>query len=45
MASGGERGEWSIHISMYKFKWLCSMLGLDFDDLLRILGLDACGAH
>jgi len=24
---------------MYEFKWLCSALGLDFDDLLLVLGL------
>jgi hypothetical protein len=45
MASGGGRGEWSAHVRMYEFKWLCSALGLDFDDLLLVLGLDACGTH
>jgi len=45
MAGGGGHGEWSTHIWMYEFKWRCSALGLDFDDLLLVLGLDACGAH
>jgi len=45
MGGGGGRGEWSTHILMYELKWLCSALGLDFDDLLFVLGLDACGAH
>jgi len=45
MASGGGRGEWSTPIQVYKFKWLCSTLSLDFDDLLLVLGLNACGAH
>jgi len=45
MASGGGRGEWSAHVRMYEFKWLCSALGLDFDDSLIVLGLVACGGH
>ena len=45
MAGGGGRGAWSSHIRMYEFKWLCSALGLDFDDCLLLLGLDACGTH
>ena len=35
----------SAHVRMYEFKWLCSPLALDFDDLLLVPGLDACGAH
>jgi len=45
MARGGGCGEWSTHIHMYEFKWLCSALNLDFNDLLLALGLNACGAH
>jgi len=45
MASGRGRGEWSTYVRMYEFNWLCSALGLDFDDLLLVLGLDGCGAH
>ena len=45
MASGRGRGEWSAHVRMYEFKWLCSAPGYDFDDLLLVLGLDAYGAH
>jgi hypothetical protein len=30
---------------MYKFKWLRNVLGLGFDDLLLVLGIDACGEH
>jgi len=45
MASGGKHGEWSTHIRMYEFKWLCSVLGFDFDHLLLVLDLNACGAH
>ena len=41
MAGGDRRWEWSTHIGMYEFKWLCSALGLDFDDLPLVLGLDA----
>jgi len=41
MAGTGGRGEWSTH----EFQLLCRALGLDFDDLLLELGLDACGAH
>jgi len=32
MAGGGGHGEWSTHIRMYVFKWLCSAPGIDFDD-------------
>ena len=45
MASGGGRGEWSTYVRMYEFKCLCSALGLDFVDLLLVLGLNACDAH
>jgi len=45
MAGAGGRGEWSTHIRMYKFQLLCCVLSLDFDDLVLVLGLDACGAH
>jgi len=45
MAGGGGCGEWFTHIRMSEFIWLCSELGLDFDHLLLVLGLDACGAH
>jgi hypothetical protein len=45
MARGGGGGEWSAHFRMYEFQWLFSPLGLDFEDLLHVLGLDACGAH
>jgi len=45
MASRGGGGEWSAHVRMYEFKCLFSALGLDSDDLVRVLGLDACGAH
>jgi len=41
MAGAGGRGEWSTH----QFQLLCCALGLDYDDLLLVLGLDACGAH
>ena len=44
VASGGGCGEWSALVRMYEFKLLCSKLGFDFDDLLLVLGLDACGA-
>ena len=40
MASGGGHGEWSTYVRMYEFKWLCSALALDFDDLLLVLGLN-----
>jgi len=45
MASRGGRGEWSTHVRVYEFTWLCCVLGLDFDDLLLVVGLNACGAH
>jgi len=45
MPSGGGCGESSTYVRMHEFKWLCSALGLDFDDLLLVLGLNACGAH
>jgi len=45
MASGGGQGEWSTHVQMYEIKWLCGTLGLDFDDLLLVLGLNAYSAH
>jgi hypothetical protein len=45
MASRGGRGEWSTHVLVYELKWLCSGLGPEFDDLLLVLGLNACGAH
>ena len=41
MAGAGGCGEWSTH----EFQLLCYALGLDFDDLLLVLGLDAYGAH
>jgi len=41
MAGAGGHGESSTH----EFQLLCCALGLDFDDLLLVLGLDACGAH
>jgi len=44
-ASGGGHGQWSTHVRMYEFEWLSSALGTDFDDLLHVLGLNACGAH
>jgi hypothetical protein len=45
MASGGGRGEWSAHVQMYEFNWLRTALGLDFDDLLLVLGLNTCVAN
>ena len=45
MAGGGGRGEWSTHIEIYEFKWLHSVLGLDYADVLLRLGLDAYSAH
>ena len=44
MASAGGRGEWSTSIRMYELKWLCSVLGLDFDEFVLVLRLNACGA-
>jgi hypothetical protein len=45
MASGGGHGELYAHVRMYEFKWLCSAHGLDFVDLLLLLGLDTCGGY
>jgi len=45
MAGRGGPGKWSTHIRMYEFKWLCSAIGFDFDDLLLVLRLDAYGVH
>jgi len=45
MSSGSGHGEWSRHIRVHEFRWHCCADGLDFDDLLHVLGLNACGAH
>jgi len=45
MSGGGWHGEGSAHIGMSGFEWLCNAFGLDFDDLLLVLGLDACSSH
>jgi hypothetical protein len=41
MAGGGGCGEWSTYILIYTFKLCCCTLGLDFDDILLMSGLDA----
>jgi hypothetical protein len=41
LAGAGRSGEWSTH----EFQLLCCALGLDFDDILLVLGMDAWGAH
>ena len=40
MAGTAGHGVWSTH----EFQLLCCALDLDYDDLLLVLGLDACGA-
>jgi len=45
MAGGSSCRELFTQIRMYRFEWLSSALGLDFVDLLLVLGLYARGAH